>query len=105
MDRQRVQVRGAVPARHQPLAAGQIDAAEALVSLARRLLDANKDRTGHITTGSARRGEENWVYGRHGRPCRRCGTPVSSAGHAAQREDPQERVTFWCPRCQPDAGR
>jgi endonuclease-8 len=84
--------------------AGQIDDAGALVKLARRLLDANKDRTGHITTGSTRRGEENWVYGRPGRPCRRCGTPVSSAGHAAQREDPQERVTFWCPRCQPDAG-
>jgi endonuclease VIII len=83
--------------------AGQIDDAEALVNLARRLLDANKDRTGHITTGSARRGEENWVYGRRGRPCRRCGTPISSAGHATQRADPQERVTFWCPSCQPDA--
>jgi endonuclease VIII len=85
--------------------AGQVDGLAPLVHLARRLLDANKDRTGHITTGTARRGEENWVYGRRGRPCRRCGTPVrtAGAGPAADR-DPQQRVTFWCPSCQPDAG-
>jgi endonuclease VIII len=83
--------------------AGEIDDPGALVRLARRLLDANKNRAGHITTGSTRRGEENWVYGRGGRPCRRCGTPIRSAGHAVQREDPLQRVTFWCPRCQPNA--
>jgi len=98
--------------------AGQIDGLEALADLARRLLDANKDRTGHVTTGSTRRGEQNWVYGRRGRPCRRCGTPVSAAGpatpgraipgraipgRAAAGQDPQERITFWCPHCQPDA--
>ena len=60
-------------------------------------------RAGHITTGSTRRGEQNWVYGRRGRPCRRCGTPISTAGQAAAGEDPQERITFWCPHCQPDA--
>ena len=48
---------------------GQVGGLDTLVHLARRLLDANKDRTGHITTGTARRGEENWVYGRRGRPC------------------------------------
>jgi endonuclease-8 len=83
--------------------AGEIDGLEPLVNLARRLLDANKDRAGHITTGSTRRGEQNWVYGRRGRPCRRCGTPISTAGQAAAGEDPQERITFWCPHCQPDA--
>jgi endonuclease-8 len=71
------------------------------VSLARRLLDANKNRNGHITTGSARRGEENWVYGRRGRPCRRCGTTIRAAD---QGEELRERVTFWCPRCQPGHG-
>jgi endonuclease VIII len=80
-----------------------IDGLDALVNLARRLLDANKDRAGHVTTGSTRRGEENWVYGRRGRPCRRCGTPIATAGQAAAGDDPQERITFWCPRCQPDA--
>ncbi len=70
----------------------------ALVNLARRLLDANKERFGQVTTGVWRRGEETWVYGRAGRPCRRCGTPVRKAG---QGQDAEERVTFWCPRCQP----
>jgi endonuclease VIII len=66
----------------------------AMAELARRLLDANKDRIGQVTTGNWRRGEETWVYGRRGRPCRRCGTPIRSEGQ-------QDRVTFWCPSCQP----
>jgi endonuclease-8 len=75
-----------------------------MVRLARRLLDANKDRIGHITTGSRTRGEEHWVYGRAGRPCRRCGTLILRAdqapGHGA---DPEARITFWCPHCQPES--
>jgi endonuclease-8 len=69
----------------------------ALVGLAKRLLEANKDRFGQVTTGVRRRGEETWVYGRAGRPCRRCGTPVRTA---SQGRDPEDRVTFWCPGCQ-----
>ncbi len=69
----------------------------ALVSTAQRLLDANKDRVSQVTTGSWRRDEETWVYGRAGRPCRRCGTPVRSAGQGSDRD---ERLTYWCPRCQ-----
>ncbi|MBE1534920.1 Fpg/Nei family DNA glycosylase [Actinomadura algeriensis] len=69
-----------------------------MVDLAHRLLDANKDRHGHITTGDLRRGREHWVYGRAGRPCRRCGTPIRRAEQAS---DVGDRVTFWCPRCQP----
>ncbi|MFG2086677.1 DNA-formamidopyrimidine glycosylase family protein [Spirillospora sp. NPDC048824] len=72
----------------------------ALVELAHRLLDANKERHGHITTGDLGRGREHWVYGRAGRPCRRCGTRIERAG---QRSQAGERVTFWCPRCQPAA--
>jgi endonuclease-8 len=78
--------------------AGDVADPAALVSLARRLLDANKDRVGQVTTGIWRRGEETWVYGRAGRPCRRCGTLIKTAG---QGSDPEERVTFWCPHCQP----
>ncbi len=63
----------------------------AVAELAKRLLEANKKRHGHIATGSMRRGEEHWVYGRRGRPC---GTPISKAGQ-------DDRVTFWCPSCQP----
>lgn len=76
---------------------GEIADLGALVGLAQRLLDANKERSGQITTGSPRRGAETWVYGRAGQPCRRCGTAVRSAD---QGRDPEGRVTYWCPRCQ-----
>jgi endonuclease VIII len=77
--------------------AGEVPGLPGLVELARRLLEANKDRPGQVTTGVARRGEEHWVYGRAGRACRRCQTPVRSAGQGG---GAQERVTFWCPNCQ-----
>jgi endonuclease-8 len=48
------------------------------------------------TTGRADPGERLWVYGRAGKPCRRCGTPISRA-----RQGPHARSTYWCPRCQP----
>jgi endonuclease-8 len=76
---------------------GSVEDLPALVDLGRRLLDANKERLGHVTTGDSRPGRENWVYGRAGRPCRRCGTPIrrGEAGPAGQ-----ERLRFWCPSCQ-----
>jgi endonuclease-8 len=39
--------------------------------------------------------ERTWVYGRRGRPCRRCGTPVRSRG-----QGDANRTTYWCPTCQ-----
>ena len=76
---------------------GEVSDLRALVELGQRLLDANKERAGIITTGVARRGEETWVYGRAGRPCRRCGTLIRAA---EQGGDTTERITFWCPHCQ-----
>jgi endonuclease VIII len=73
-----------------------------LVERAQRLLVANKDAPWQVTTGDGRRGHEHWVYGRAGRPCRRCGTRIEKA---EQGEPGFERVTFWCPRCQPLGGR
>jgi endonuclease VIII len=70
---------------------GDVPDLPGLVEIARRLLDENKDRIDQITTGDRR--APTWVYGRRGRPCRRCGTPVTS--------QTRDRVTFWCPRCQP----
>lgn len=64
-----------------------------LVALAHRLLAANRDRWAQSTTGSLRPGESTYVYGRRGKPCRRCGALIRMAGHG-------ERVTFWCPECQ-----
>jgi endonuclease-8 len=36
------------------------------------------------------------VYGRAGRPCRRCGTTIRS-----RRQGEHARTTYWCPSCQP----
>lgn len=66
----------------------------ALVALAHRILDANRDRAIRSTTGSLKRGGTTYVYGRRGEPCRRCGTSIESAEQST-------RVTFWCPTCQP----
>jgi len=74
-----------------------VDELTALVELGHQLLDANKERPGHVTTGDTRPGRELWAYGRAGRPCRRCGTVIlkGEAGPAGQ-----ERVRYWCPNCQ-----
>jgi endonuclease VIII len=76
---------------------GSVEDLHALVELGHRLLDANKTRAGHVTTGDARPGRESWVYGRAGRPCRRCGTMIK---RGEQGPPGQERVRFWCPNCQ-----
>ena len=76
---------------------GEVQDLLALVELGQRLLEFNKTRLGHVTTGDSRRGQENWAYGRAGRPCRRCGTPIR---RGEQGPPGQERLRFWCPSCQ-----
>jgi endonuclease VIII len=76
---------------------GDIENLEALVDLGHRLLDASKTRLGHVTTGDTRPGRESWVYGRAGRPCRRCGTAIRKG---EQGPPGRERLRFWCPACQ-----
>jgi endonuclease VIII len=72
----------------------------ALADLARRLLEANKDRVGQVTTGNPARGQETWVYGRSGRPCRRCRAQILADGYGSSGNATMERITFWCPACQ-----
>jgi endonuclease-8 len=69
----------------------------ALVARAHRLIDAARQHAVQSTTGSRRPGQNTYVHGRSGRPCRRCGEGVRVAmiGDA-----PQERTMFYCPRCQ-----
>ncbi|MBP2436557.1 Fpg/Nei family DNA glycosylase [Microbacterium amylolyticum] len=50
-------------------------------------------------TGDARRGKDHWVYGRTGKPCRRCGTVIRETTLGARPET--GRRVFWCPTCQP----
>ncbi|TNC30433.1 hypothetical protein FHE65_32890, partial [Mumia zhuanghuii] len=41
-------------------------------------------------------------YGRGGEPCRRCGTRIERrAPVVTQTHGVEERVTYWCPHCQP----
>ena len=68
-----------------------------LVERARTLMTVNRDRPEQSTTGDTRRGQDHWVAGRKGRPCRRCGTTILLGD---QGPDLEERVTWWCPRCQ-----
>ena len=77
---------------------GEVDL-PALLTLVRRMLRHSLEHPGQVTTGDTRRGMTHWVYGRAGRPCRRCGTEVdfrdAVTGTAYARE------SWWCPRCQP----
>lgn len=81
-----------------------------LIATARKLLKANvleDSGDGIVTYGGRRRrtthasdpGESLWVYGRVGKPCRRCGEPV-----LMQKQGREARITYWCPRCQPMLG-
>jgi endonuclease-8 len=80
----------------QPI--GDVTDLAGLAELARRMLEANKDRVDRVLTGNPARGAQTWVYGRAGRPCRRCGELIRRADQGPILE---ERITFWCPRCQP----
>jgi endonuclease-8 len=77
---------------------GRVPNAAKVVALAKRVIEANR-ATGHqITTGDPRRGRRHWVYGRRDERCRRCGTPIARRqGEVGTRD----RVTYWCPACQP----
>lgn len=81
-----------------PIGATDIDA---LVALAQRCLRISATVPGmyQVTTGDRRRGFSHWVAGRAGRACLRCGTRVRVRAEVA--DDPGQRRTWWCPRCQP----
>ncbi|GAB3187587.1 Fpg/Nei family DNA glycosylase [Nesterenkonia suensis] len=77
---------------------------ERVLAIAHRLLDINKLRPRRCTTGTPGGGIDLWVYGRGGSPCLRCRGRIERAtsGEAAQRRAAQEdRVVYFCPRCQP----
>jgi formamidopyrimidine-DNA glycosylase len=71
----------------------------AAVRLAQRMMRHSLTHPGQVTTGDTRRGHTHWVYGRAGRPCRRCGTPVQFRDSVTGQ--PYARETWWCPTCQP----
>ncbi len=78
---------------------GEVDASlDGVVALAHRLLFANRSTHLQVTTGDTRRGRQHYVFERTGRPCLRCGTAIA---RAEQGELPYQRLTYWCPSCQP----
>ncbi len=96
------------------LQVGQVDnrVIERLVRSGARLLRANQGGPARTTVPDAlgavpgadgrsatlvrRDGDRLWVYGRTGRPCRRCGTLIRSEVTGAL-----PRRVWWCPGCQP----
>ena len=78
-----------------PVARHSDEELRAALATARRLLQANTRGGARVTTGRAGPGRGLWVYGRAGRPCRRCGTLIR---HSRQGE--LARLTYWCPTCQ-----
>ncbi len=91
--------------RHDPWTpVGQVRDLEGLLGLARRLLQASvRDGGLQSTTGRRMRSQKNWVFKRPGQPCRRCGELIRVA---RQGDVPgQERLTWWCPRCQAGASQ
>ena len=78
----------------------------ALVDLAHRLLELNRDREVRVTTGGMLgRDGDLWVYGRGGKQCRRCRTRIQRDELAEPRlEGTEARVLWFCPRCQAGPG-
>jgi len=66
----------------------------ALLDRGARLLRANRGGGRRVTTAPGTAGA-SYVYGRTGRPCRRCGTAIVNRAAGS----PPRRV-YWCPRCQ-----
>jgi len=65
-----------------------------IVQKAQELMRANlqgKPRATRFTLD----GQRLWVYGRSGRPCRKCSTTVHM-----RRQGLEGRSTYWCPKCQ-----
>jgi endonuclease VIII len=79
-----------------------------LAVTAHRLLEANKHSSERRTTAGAltaaatgRSRPGLHVYGRAGSPCLRCGTAIRKAGGDGRGDPREDRVTYWCPGCQP----
>ncbi|MDQ3964196.1 MAG: DNA glycosylase [Actinomycetota bacterium] len=83
---------------HPKTPVSEVDRPGDLVALVAKLMGANRKTGMQITTGDARPGQTHWVYGRHRDACRRCGTAVARTPSTPG----ADRVTYWCPNCQPD---
>lgn len=89
----------------RPVGSLSDDEVQHLIEVSQSLLRANvidASRMPTPTWGGERRTTRRadpaarlWVYGRGGRPCRRCGTAIEYVKQGAD-----ARGTYWCPTCQ-----
>ena len=87
----------------QPVSALTDEALVRIIAEAKAQLRANvlnrsqtlSTAVGRRTTRSLDPRETLWVYGRGGKPCRNCGTPIR-----AKKTGLDARLTYWCPQCQ-----
>ena len=68
-----------------------------LLRLAQRHLRRNCHTSRRTTTGWEQPDRALYVYGRDGRPCRRCGATIMRRAGTHH----QDRIQYWCPTCQP----
>jgi endonuclease VIII len=88
-----------------PAGAVPTEALERMIDLARGLLKDNvidgtspriqTYRNLRMTNRASEHDESLWVYGRAGKPCRKCGTPIEM-----KKMGVDARSTYWCPTCQ-----
>jgi endonuclease-8 len=74
-----------------------------IVGIAREMLRANAVDRKRLSPARGIRTRDSldprtalWVYGRGGKPCRKCGTLID-----AKKTGLDARITYWCPNCQP----
>lgn len=70
---------------------------DAILKTARKVMLANVDKPSpsRITTFRLDPRLRQYVFGRGGKPCLRCGTPIEY-----RKQGKDARGTYWCPKCQ-----
>lgn len=73
------------------------DQLDTILKTARKVMLANirKRSPARITNFSLNPRTWQYVYGRGGKPCLKCGTPIEYA-----KQGTDARGTYWCPKCQ-----
>src|SRR5918994_1886973 len=100
-------VRRLIVSGHQPIAMSLLDqpVLKRMMDIARGLLKDNvidgsspriqTYRSLRMTNPATGHDESLWVYGRAGKPCRKCATPIEM-----KKMGVEARSTYWCPNCQ-----
>ena len=72
----------------------------AMLERGEKLVKRNSRGGARVTT-TAEIPSDTYVYGRTGKPCYRCRTPIQSRVTLRTPNSPPRRV-YWCPTCQPE---